>query len=222
MCNLYSMTRSQTAVRELVKAIRDLTGNLPPMTSIFPNRMAPVVRAGGDGQRELLMMRWGFPPPNIPGTKPRNPYLTNIRNTDSRYWQTYLKKPEHRCLVPATSFAEPDNNQGPKSIWTWFAQDESRPLMFFAGIWREWEGDRGTKSAPDVGKHLVFSFLTTDASHDVAPVHSDATPVCLFTEVDREMWMNAPWEIARDLQKPPAPGALRIVATGEKSDGAQP
>jgi hypothetical protein len=34
--------------------------------------------------------------------------------------------------------------------------------------------------------HLIFSFLTTDASHDVAPTHSDATPVCLFTEEDRE------------------------------------
>jgi putative SOS response-associated peptidase YedK len=141
-----------------------------------------------------------------------------VRNTDSKYWRTYLTKPEQRCLVPATSFAEPDNNQGPKSIWTWFAQDESRPLMFFAGIWREWEGDRGTKAEPDVGKHLVFSFLTTDASHDVAPVHSDATPVCLFTEEDRETWINAPWEVAQGLQRPPAPGSLKIVASGEKQD----
>ena len=68
-----------------------------------------------------------------------------------------------------TSFAEPDNNQGPRSIWAWFARDETRPLMFFAGIWREWEGDRGTKTNPLPGKHLVFSFLTTDASPDVAP-----------------------------------------------------
>ncbi len=37
-----------------------------------------------------------FPPPSIPGSKPRNPYLTNVRNTDSRYWQTYLKKPANR------------------------------------------------------------------------------------------------------------------------------
>jgi len=220
MCNLYSMTKSQDAIRQLTRTIRDLTGNLAPLPAVFPNRMAPVVRVAPDGARELLMMRWGFPPPNIPGQKPRNPYLTNIRNTDSRYWQTYLKKPGCRCLVPATSFAEPDNNQGPKSIWTWFAQDDTRPLMFFAGIWREWEGDRGTKAVPDVGKHLVFSFLTTDASEDVAPVHADATPVCLFTEDDREAWMNAPWEVARELQRPPAPGALKIVAAGRKEDGA--
>jgi len=219
MCNLYSMTKGPQAIRDMVKAIRDLTGNLEPLPAIFPNRMAPVVRQAPDGQRELLMMRWGFPPPNIPGSKPRNPYLTNVRNTDSRYWQSYLKKPEQRCLVPVTSFAEPDNNQGPRSIWTWFAQDESRPLMFFAGIWREFEGDRGTKAVPDVGKHLVFSFLTTDASPDVAPIHPHATPVLLLKEDERDMWMNAPIELALSLQHPPPAGALKVVASDTKTDG---
>jgi putative SOS response-associated peptidase YedK len=218
MCNLYSMTKPQAAIRDLVKVTRDMTGNLAPLPAVFPNRSAPVVRTAPDGQRELLMMRWGFPPPIVPGSKPRNPYLTNVRNTDSRYWLTYLRKPEHRALVPVTSFAEPDNNQGPKSIWTWFAHDESRPLMFFAGIWREWEGDRGTKSVPDVGKHLVFSFLTTDASPDVAPIHPDATPVLLLDDDARAAWMHAPWEIARDLQRPPAAGVLRVVAAGSKED----
>jgi putative SOS response-associated peptidase YedK len=218
MCNLYSITKGPAAIRELAKAMRDLTGNLEPSPAVFPNRMAPVVRVAPDGVRELVKMRWGFPPPNIPGSKPRNPYLTNVRNTDSRYWQTYLKNPEQRCLVPVTSFAEPDNNQGPRSIWTWFAQDKNRALMFFAGIWREFEGDRGTKAAPAPGKHLVFSFLTTDASPDVVAIHPDATPVLLLDETAREQWMTAPWEIARDLQKPPPAGALKIVAAGEKQD----
>ena len=220
VCNLYSITKGQKAIRDLAKAMIDKAGNMPSLPGVFPNRMAPVVRAAPKGQRELIMMRWGFPPPFIPGSKPRNPYLTNVRKTDSRYWLTYLKKPEHRCLVPVTSFAEPDNRAGEKapSVWTWFARDETRPLMFFAGIWREWEGDRGTKAAPDVGKHLVFSFLTTDASPDVAPIHPDATPVLLLDEDARSRWMNAPWEVARDLQRPPPAGALRIVATGEKQD----
>jgi putative SOS response-associated peptidase YedK len=51
-----------------------------------------------DGQRELLMARWGFPQPSIPGSKPRNPYLTNVRKTDSRFWQPWLLKVERRCL----------------------------------------------------------------------------------------------------------------------------
>jgi putative SOS response-associated peptidase YedK len=112
MCNLYSVTKSQ-------QAIRDVTGNMPPLPAIFSNGRAPVVRTAPDGVRELLRMRWGFPPPVIPGSKPRNPDITNVRNTDSRYWRTYLKNPENRCLVPVTSFTEPDNNKGPRSIWTW-------------------------------------------------------------------------------------------------------
>lgn len=218
MCNLYGQIKGQKAILEITRAMQDRTGNLPPLPAIFPDKMAPIVRGAGV-DRELLMARWGFAPPNIPGQKARSAVLTNVRKTDSRFWLPYLKKVEHRCLVPATSFAEPDNNQGPRSIWTWFARDETRPLMFFAGIWREWEGTRGTKANPETGTHLLFSFLTTDASQDVAPVHSDATPVLLLDEEARERWMNAPWEEARDLQAPPPPGSLRIVATDTKQDG---
>jgi putative SOS response-associated peptidase YedK len=90
--------------------------------------------------------------------------------------------------------------------------------VFFAGIWREWEGDRGTKTIPDVGNHLVFSFLTTDASPGVASIHADATAVLLLDEGAREMSMNAPWELARSLQRPPPSGSLRMVAFDTKKD----
>jgi hypothetical protein len=40
----------------------------------------------------------------------------------------------------------------------------------------------GAKAAPDVGKHLVFSFLITDASPDVAPIHPNAIPVLLLLD----------------------------------------
>jgi putative SOS response-associated peptidase YedK len=65
----------------------------------------------------------------------------------------------------------------------------------------------------------VFSFLTTDASHDVASIHSDATPICLFTEDEHEIGMNAPIDLALTLQRPSARGALKGVATAKKEDG---
>jgi hypothetical protein len=37
MYNPYSVTKSQQAVRDLVKAIRDLAGNMPSLPAIFPN-----------------------------------------------------------------------------------------------------------------------------------------------------------------------------------------
>ena len=67
--------------------------------------------------------------------------------------------------------------KGQKAIW-----DLAMAMVDHAGIWREWEGDRGTKAMPDLGKHLVFSFMTTDASPDAKPIHPDATPVLLLDE----------------------------------------
>jgi putative SOS response-associated peptidase YedK len=61
MCNLYSITRTQEAMRRLFRVKRDLTGNLPDLPAVFPDMMAPVVRTASDGERELSLMRWGLP-----------------------------------------------------------------------------------------------------------------------------------------------------------------
>jgi hypothetical protein len=60
MCNLYSVTKGQAAIIELTRAMRDSTGNLPPMPGVFPDYKAPVVANRG-GVRELCLMRWGMP-----------------------------------------------------------------------------------------------------------------------------------------------------------------
>ncbi len=44
MCNLYSLTKGQAAIVALAKALRDHTGNLPPLPGIFPDYAAPIVR----------------------------------------------------------------------------------------------------------------------------------------------------------------------------------
>jgi putative SOS response-associated peptidase YedK len=106
MCNLYSVTTNQAAIRDLFKVTKDSAGNLPPMRGVFPDYPAPVVRNAGT-DRELTMMRWGMPPPPKFG----GPLVTNIRNTSSPHWRGWLK-PETRCLVPANSFSEyaPETN----------------------------------------------------------------------------------------------------------------
>jgi hypothetical protein len=54
---------------------------------------------------------------------------------------------------------------------------EDRPLAAFAGIWTEFKGDRGTKSKPIPGPHLVYGFLTTSPNAVVEPIHPKAMPV---------------------------------------------
>jgi putative SOS response-associated peptidase YedK len=100
MCNLYSITTNQEAIRALFRVLNRYVGNLAPMPGVFPDYPAPVVRNSG-AERELILMRWGMPPPPRTGGPP----VTNIRNTSSPHWRGWLK-PENRCLVPLNSFAE--------------------------------------------------------------------------------------------------------------------
>jgi putative SOS response-associated peptidase YedK len=102
-----------------------------------------------------------------------DPEFTSIWNTSSPHWRMWLT-PENRCLVPANSFAEyaPEPNpETKKKEVVWFALNEDRQLFAFAGIWTEYRGDRGTKSKPVPGPHLVYGFLTTPAV--VKPVQED-------------------------------------------------
>jgi putative SOS response-associated peptidase YedK len=207
MCNLYSITRSQEAMRRLFRVNRDLTGNLPSLSAVFPDTLAPVVRTAPDGERELTMLRWGFPPPPNLGTAP----VTNVRNLKSPYWRGWLKAEWH-CLVPATSFCEWTDTR-PK-VTHWFALDENRPLFAFAGIWRLWTGERKGETA----EHSLFAFLTTASNDVVRPIHAKAMPVLLTKPDEFDVWLDGSVEQAIMLQRPLPNELLRIVAKGEKSD----
>jgi putative SOS response-associated peptidase YedK len=66
-------------------------GNLQPMPGVFPDYPAPVAR-NDNGEREMVMMRWGMPPPPKSGGAP----VTNIGNASSPHWRAWLR-PEHRA-----------------------------------------------------------------------------------------------------------------------------
>jgi len=104
MCHLYSEIKGQQAIRGLfdVEPEFDATGNLPPLSAIFPDKFAPVVRQA-EGKRRLEMLRWGMPSPPAFLKGPIDPGVTNIRNTSSPHWRRWLG-PENRSIVPATSF----------------------------------------------------------------------------------------------------------------------
>jgi putative SOS response-associated peptidase YedK len=75
MCNLYSITTNQEAIRALFRVINRYVGNLSPMPVCASLHASAATRAGG------------FP-------------VTNIRSTLSPHWRAWLGS-ENRHLAPA-------------------------------------------------------------------------------------------------------------------------
>ena len=78
------MTNGPQAIRDAARAMRDASGNLPPLPGVFPDYGAPIVRNAPDGARELCVARWVMPSPSF-ALKARNsgPGVTNMRNVAS-------------------------------------------------------------------------------------------------------------------------------------------
>jgi len=89
--------------------------------------------------------------------------------------------------------------------------------FFFAGIWRPWTGDRGTKAKPNVGDHLLFSFLTTGPNAVVAPIHPMAMPVLLLDEAAAVHWLRRSNEEAVALQRPANDAAVELLPLEAKA-----
>lgn len=194
--------------------INPILGNA--VLEVFPKSYGPVLKLNDKGELEWAKMRWGLPGPPQFGGAP----VTNIRNVKSAHWRALLG-PAHRCLVPFTAFSEYEDAspKGKKQI-RWFASPD-RGMLFFAGIWRDWTGDYGSKKEPNVGTHLLFSFLTTEANDLVRPVHAKAMPVVLCSEAERKEWLSAPSSEVEAIQsRVLSSEALEIVPDDEAAQYA--
>ena len=213
MCNLYSQTRPVEAVRRLFGVSHNRSADFEPIDAIFPGYTAPVIRSTQDGDRELVLMSWGFVLPQ-PGKAPRR--VTNTRDDKvltSHFWnKSFL---ERRCLVPASSFCEPHGSRTP-ATWHWFSLvgDDPRPLFAFAGIWQRHKG-RIKKDGPIV-EIDTYSFMTSEPNALTATINHERSPVLLTTPEEWRTWTTGTPEAAFKLVQPIAAARLRIVQQGQE------
>lgn len=154
-----------------------------------------------DGERILQSMVWGFPlrlKSMKQGSKPKP--VNNIADLQKPMWVGLARKPEWRCLIPVTAFAEAEGPKGAK-MRTWFGvRDQS--IFAWAGLWRksvEW-GD-------------VYAGVMTNCNEAIRPIH-DRMPVLLHRE-DYERWLHGSFDDAVALQNRCFPDEL---ITMERTD----
>lgn len=194
MCNLYSMTSNEAALRRLFGVAGAGGVNWPVLSAIFPGQSAPIIRIR-DGDRRLDPVVWGFPPPPK-GNRP----VTNVRNLKSPFWRQWLH--DHRCLIPATAFCEWQATT-PRKTPIWF-RTLDQAVFCFAGIWRP------------TADGAVFAMLTTEANALVRPVHAQAMPVILAAS-DAAVWLGGDEAAALALARPYPAQNMEICQQGGRA-----
>ena len=214
MCNLYPVRTGRAALTRKFGLSDNRMAAFDPLPAIFPGHTAPIIKQSEDGTRELVMRSWGFVLLRE-GYAPKRVTNTRDDKVQTKFWKDSFEK--RRCLVPATSFCEPD--EGKPARWHWFALkgEEPRPLFAFAGLYRQWKGPI-KKTGPNVDIE-VFSFMTTLPNALTATINHERSPVLLTGEAQYETWLTGAPEEAFGLIHASDAERMRIVQSGlEKED----
>jgi putative SOS response-associated peptidase YedK len=189
MCNDYEQhvpyAEYQAAVRAaaLTTPASESAADLPQADDIRIGDMGPVLRAAGNGA-ELVMMRFGWPPP-----RPKAAPVFNFKS-DGRHFDS-----SRRCVIVLSGFFEFTGTKSPKTKHR--LSLKGSPVMGIAGLWSE--DDDGS---------LSFTMLTTAPGPDIAPIHD--RQVCVLRPEDWGHWLFLT-KPETELLRPLPAGTLDVV-----------
>lgn len=215
MCGRYVIKTSTPEIARILGASGELL-NTPERYNVAPTEQVPACRIE-DGQRRLVMLKWGL----IPAWS-KDPRRSAWSTINARA-ETVHEKPAYRaafrarrCLLAADGYYEWRKVGEVKQPAYFHAADDG--LLVFAGLWERWgRGEDAIESC---------SIVTTDANADVASFHH-RMPV-LLDDAAARVWLDseAPREALSPLMCPAPAGTLahHLVSTrvnAVRNDGAE-
>jgi putative SOS response-associated peptidase YedK len=148
MCTNYAPVQPQV--------LRDVFLVAPPEgavwdSHVYRDQSSPILLHDDDGGRACVMGSFGMVPyariraQTPEGEKVRNFDTMNAKSETVHERSTYKGawRDCQFCLIPASSFHEPNYEAGPKCVWhrIWPADE---PAFGIAGLWRHWPNDTYT------------------------------------------------------------------------------
>ena len=174
---------------------------------VFPRAPSPFIRRAADAsdaQRELVIGQWGLIPWFAKIAK-----LTCSTN-NARFEEIEIKASfKHpwqygkRCIIPATSFDEPNWESG-KNVWWSFQRADGLPWGL-AGLWNTWTD----KATGEICESYTMLTLNADAhplmsrmhkpDPKLAPDKQDKRSVVSIELQDVDQWLHGTSDEAREL-----------------------
>lgn len=116
----------------------------------FPKSDVPIIGP----ESKISLLKWGFP---MKGSKS---VVFNARAESLAEKSIFKSSLAKRCLVPATSFYEWDKEKKKYRI-----SDETRKLIYMAGIWKSYQTPKGIKE-------YYFTIITTAPNEQIGKIHN--------------------------------------------------
>ncbi|WP_342705123.1 SOS response-associated peptidase [Burkholderia arboris] len=187
MCTNYRAPHEDYELRELrIEPFSDLYRRFPWKPEIYPDYLAPIVRASGDGA-EAVIANFGVMP------KAFQPAGKHFMTVNARS-ETVAEKPAYRaawragqrCLIPAAWIYEPNWETG-KHVRYRIGVGDWQPYCV-AGIWRAWRGQDGVET-------LAMAMLTVNAAEHPVMKHmhkpgDEKRSVVILRPADYDEWLH--------------------------------
>lgn len=176
MCGRYSLGKQKFELEDRFQA--EMLVDFRPRYNIAPSQLVPVITS--DSPKGFSFFYWGITP-DFAKNKPVSQQFINAK-AETVHEKVSFKSSfqRRRCLIPADGFYEWKKlGKKTKIPYRFALPDES--LFAFAGIWEEYENDRGDTNH-------TFLVLTTAPSPLVSEIH-DRMPLILNRE-DEKKWLD--------------------------------
>jgi putative SOS response-associated peptidase YedK len=206
MCNRYE-TPEQLEIEGFWHVGRRNVPSWP--RAVFPRAPGPFIRRARDVtdyERELVVGQWGL----IPwfAKEPKLKFPTNNARSEELEEKASYKHPwarGQRCIIPASSFDEPNWESG-KDVWWQFRRADGAPWGL-AGLWNVWT-DKTTGEQVE-----SYTMLTLNADHHplmrrmhkpdprLGPDQQDKRSVIPIEKGDVDQWLAGTIGEAKQLLK---------------------